>query len=456
MQGYLESKSGRSFDVEEVLDNYRTAIGKGMLKVMAKMGISTLHSYKGSQIFEAVGLSPEIIQKCFPQMPSRIGGATFSALQSDLMKLHERGFNGTKAYLQSLGSWVSSQRSNLADGPQQFLSAPPRPDVPQLPSWGELSYRQGKEEHLNTPKSISKLQAATKNRSREAFQEYVDAINQQNSKCTIRGVLKFKPSTSSISLDEVVSGPTHPVHWISDSSVLQEPASEIMKRFVTGAMSLGSISKEAHESLAEAMNEIGGRSNTGEGGEDPARFTPLDNGRSRNSKIKQIASGRFGVTSHYLANAQEIQIKMAQGAKPGEGGELPGHKVVQMIAKTRHTTPGVGLISPPPHHDIYSIGMFSLSFKLTFAHHCWSLRIQRILHSSFMTSRMPTLLLRSVSNWFLKWALAPLLPEFLRLVQIKSPSPAMMEAQGLPRGQASVMLACLGNLECLKPNKLWR
>lgn len=302
--GMVEAKAKQQFTDEEVIKNYRKAAAKGLLKVMSKMGISTLQSYKGAQVFEAVGLAEEVVDRCFTGTTTRIQGADFEALYRDLERFHE------SAYPDSGVDFDGLVRSD-----------------------GQLHYRDGGEAHLNTPSGMVNMQIAARTNSREAYKEFARLTNEQNKKVTLRGQLKFKFDPSrSIPLEEV------------------EPASEIVKRFATGAMSLGSISQEAHETLAIAMNTLGGRSNTGEGGEDPKRF--LDN---RRSSIKQVASGRFGVTSHYLANSDQIQIKMAQGAKPGEGGELPGFKVSEYIASNRHTTPGVGLISPPPHHDIYSI-----------------------------------------------------------------------------------------------------
>lgn len=302
--GMIEAMAKQEFTDEECIKNYRKAAAKGMLKVMSKMGISTLQSYKGAQVFEAVGLADEIVDRCFKGTTTRIQGTDFEALYRDLERFHEDAF------------------------PKHSLE-----DNILVRSDGQFHYRDGGEAHLNTPNGMVNLQLAARTNSREAYKEFARLTNEQNAKVTLRGQLKFKLDPSkAIPLDEV------------------EPASEIVKRFATGAMSLGSISQEAHETLAIAMNTLGGRSNTGEGGEDPKRF--LDN---RRSSIKQVASGRFGVTSHYLANSDQIQIKMAQGAKPGEGGELPGFKVSEYIANNRHTTPGVGLISPPPHHDIYSI-----------------------------------------------------------------------------------------------------
>jgi glutamate synthase (NADPH/NADH) len=303
-EGQVEAKAKETFSDEEVMMNYRKAAAKGLLKVMSKMGISTLQSYKGAQVFEAVGLADEVVDRCFTGTTTRIQGTDFEAIYRDLERYHESAFPATPSDLDDL-----------------------------VRSDGQFHYRDGGEAHLNTPGGMVNLQIAARTNSREAYKEFARLTNDQNKKVTLRGQLKFKfDPARSIPLDEV------------------EPASEIVKRFATGAMSLGSISQEAHETLAVAMNGLGGRSNTGEGGEDPKRFT--DN---RRSSIKQVASGRFGVTSHYLANSDQIQIKMAQGAKPGEGGELPGFKVSEYIAENRHTTPGVGLISPPPHHDIYSI-----------------------------------------------------------------------------------------------------
>lgn len=304
-EGMVEAKAKQQFTDDEVMKNYRKAVAKGLLKVMSKMGISTLQSYKAAQVFEAVGLADEVVDRCFTGTTTRIQGTDFEAIYRDLERFHESAY--------------PSQPETGFEG--------------LVRSDGQLHYRDGGEAHLNTPAGMVNLQVAARTNSREAYKEFARLTNEQNKKVTLRGQLKFRfDPAKAIPLDEV------------------EPASEIVKRFATGAMSLGSISREAHETLAVAMNSIGGRSNTGEGGEDPQRF--LDN---RRSSIKQVASGRFGVTSHYLANSDQIQIKMAQGAKPGEGGELPGFKVSEYIAENRHTTPGVGLISPPPHHDIYSI-----------------------------------------------------------------------------------------------------
>ncbi|CAM8900517.1 unnamed protein product [Rhodiola kirilowii] len=299
---------------DELVKKYFKASNYGMMKVLAKMGISTLASYKGAQIFEALGLSSEVIERCFAGTPSRVEGATFEMLARDALHLHEMAF------------------------PNRVFP-PGSAEAVALPNPGDYHWRKGGEVHLNDPLAIAKLQEAAKSNSVAAYKEYSKRIQELNKECNLRGILKFKEVESKVTLDEV------------------EPASEIVKRFCTGAMSYGSISLEAHTTLAMAMNQLGGKSNTGEGGEQPSRMEPLPDG-SRNPKrsaIKQVASGRFGVSSYYLTNADELQIKMAQGAKPGEGGELPGHKVIGDIAVTRNSTAGVGLISPPPHHDIYSI-----------------------------------------------------------------------------------------------------
>ncbi len=295
-------------DHAKAVKNYLKAAIKGVVKTMAKMGISTVQSYRGAQIFEAVGLHHSVIDKYFTWTPSRIEGADMAAIAAELFRRHNRAF-------------------------------PASGDVdPALDAGGEYQWRKGGEEHLFSPETIHFLQKAVRNDDRATYKKYAALVNEQERKhFTLRGLLEFR-NGSPIPIEEV------------------ESVESIMRRFKTGAMSYGSISKEAHEALAVAMNRVGGKSNTGEGGEDPERFTWTNTeGDSKNSAIKQVASGRFGVTAHYLTNAREIQIKMAQGAKPGEGGELPGKKVYPWIAKTRGTTPGVGLISPPPHHDIYSI-----------------------------------------------------------------------------------------------------
>ena len=289
--------------LEKALANYVKAVNKGLLKVISKMGISTLQSYQGAQIFEAVGLNQDLIEKYFTGTPSRIEGVGLDVLAREAALRHAHAFE------------------------------PERDDEPELEVGGELRFRAGGEYHLFNPFTISKLQHAVRQDSYETYREYAEVIDNQNRRlCTLRGLLEFKFAPQPIPLDEV------------------EPASEIVKRFVTGAMSFGSISREAHETLAVAMNRIGGKSNTGEGGEEEERFFD-----ERRSAVKQVASGRFGVTTGYLVHADELQIKIAQGAKPGEGGQLPGHKVDEIIARVRHSIPGVQLISPPPHHDIYSI-----------------------------------------------------------------------------------------------------
>ncbi len=295
-------------DREHAIKNYIKALVKGMLKVISKMGISTIQSYRGAQIFEAIGLNQDLVNKYFTWTPSRIEGIGIHEIAEEVRQRHERAF-------------------------------PPIPvETQTLDSGGQYQWRSEGEYHLFNPVTIHKLQQAARNNNFDMFKEYSAAVNNQAKHlCTLRGLFGFKFAPNIVPLSEV------------------ESVESIMKRFKTGAMSYGSISKEAHEALAIAMNRIGGKSNTGEGGEDPARYVPLPNGDSLNSAIKQVASGRFGVTSLYLVNAKELQIKMAQGAKPGEGGQLPGTKVYPWIAKTRHATPGVGLISPPPHHDIYSI-----------------------------------------------------------------------------------------------------
>ncbi len=294
-------------DHKTAIKKYTKAAIKGVVKTMAKMGISTVQSYHGAQIFEAIGLNSGVVDKYFTWTPSRIQGVGLDVIAEEALTRHRHAF-------------------------------PDRQVNGVLDAGGQYQWRDNGEFHLFNPQSIHKLQSACRTGSYKTFLEYAALINNQaKNLCTLRGLLDFKFAENPIPIEEV------------------EPVGEIVKRFKTGAMSYGSISKEAHEALAIAMNRLGGRSNTGEGGEDPARYIPEPNGDSKNSAIKQVASGRFGVTSHYLVNAKELQIKMAQGAKPGEGGELPGKKVYPPIAKVRGTTAGVGLISPPPHHDIYSI-----------------------------------------------------------------------------------------------------
>jgi len=288
--------------------NFIKAINKGLLKTFSKMGISTLQSYRGAQVFEAVGLNSSLIEDYFPGTSSRIEGIGLAVLAREAQLKHDYAFQP-----------LTDSETDLVVG-------------------GQYQYREGGEFHLLNPVTISKIQHAVNTNNPATFQEFTDLIDGQNrTLCTLRGLLKLKYLDEPIPLEEI------------------EPAKEIVKRFTTGAMSFGSISKEAHETLAIAMNRLGGMSNTGEGGEDEARFTPDANGDSRRSAVKQVASGRFGVTTNYLVNATELQIKMAQGAKPGEGGQLPGYKVDGEIARIRHSIAGVGLISPPPHHDIYSI-----------------------------------------------------------------------------------------------------
>ena len=301
------SLTDKPLDDTTAVENYVKAICKGLMKIMSKMGISTLRSYRGAQIFEALGLDEDLIDTYFAGVASRINGIGLDEVAKEAKARFDAAYNPAQA-------------------------------TPQiLPSGGQYHFRNNGEKHLWTPETITKLQQSTWKDNYPLFKEYTSAINNsEKNLCTLRGLFKFK-KRKSIPIDNV------------------EPAADIVKRFVTGAMSFGSISKEAHETIAIAMNRIGGMSNSGEGGEDPARYIPRSNGDSLSSAIKQIASGRFGVTAEYLVNAKELQIKVAQGAKPGEGGQLPGHKVNDVIARVRNSTPGVTLISPPPHHDIYSI-----------------------------------------------------------------------------------------------------
>ncbi|HIL55299.1 MAG TPA: glutamate synthase large subunit, partial [Verrucomicrobia bacterium] len=292
-------------DANTAVSNFIKATRKGLFKITAKMGISTIQSYRGAQIFETVGLSDSVVENYFTGTPSRVNGAELEVLAKEAITRHEKGF-------------AKDLFSILEQG-------------------GNYHWRRGEEKHMLNPNAIGLLQHATRSNDYATFKKFSKvADNESTRQCTLRGLFKFKESNS-ISIDEV------------------EPIEAITKRFCTGAMSIGSISREAHETLAIAMNRLGGKSNTGEGGEDSIRYIPDANGDSRRSSIKQVASGRFGVNSFYLSNADEMQIKIAQGAKPGEGGQLPGHKVSEYIAKIRNSTPGVALISPPPHHDIYSI-----------------------------------------------------------------------------------------------------
>ena len=304
----IRQQEGMKLSAKDVQKNYIKAIGKGVLKVMSKMGISTYQSYCGAQIFDGVGLSSELISEYFTGTATTIEGVGLEEIGEEAVRRHAAAFGDNPIY-----------RDLLDVG-------------------GDYAYRTRGEDHAWTPESVSKLQHAVRGNVSEDYAAFAQTINEQSERLlTIRGLMQFKFADTPIPIEQV------------------EPAAEIVKRFATGAMSFGSISREAHTTLAIAMNRIGGRSNTGEGGEESDRFVPMKNGDSMRSRIKQVASGRFGVTAEYLVNADDIQIKMAQGAKPGEGGQLPGHKVDKNIAKVRHSTPGVGLISPPPHHDIYSI-----------------------------------------------------------------------------------------------------
>ncbi len=304
----IEENDITEFSFDEAIKNYNKAIGKGVLKVMNKIGISTLNSYRGSQLFECIGINTKVVNKYFPNTPTRIEGIGLYQIEKEIARRHAKAFSKKEV------------AANL-----------------DLEMGGEYRWRRDGEKHMFNPLSIAKLQKAVRSNEPESYKEFADMVNEQSKNLmTIRGLFEFS-NYDPIPLEEV------------------EPWTEIVKRFKTGAMSYGSISKEAHENLAIAMNRIGGKSNSGEGGEDAERFYRNASGDWRNSAIKQVASGRFGVTSNYLTNASEIQIKMAQGAKPGEGGQLPGPKVNPSIAKTRNSTPYVGLISPPPHHDIYSI-----------------------------------------------------------------------------------------------------
>ncbi len=304
----IRARKHPEITTEQVEQNYIKAIGKGIRKVMSKMGISTYQSYCGAQIFDAVGLSTAFVEKYFTGTATTIEGAGLDQIAEESVRRHAQAYGDNPLY-----------RGMLDTG-------------------GIYQYRLRGEEHAWTPENVSQLQHAVRGNNATNYEEFAKSVNEQSERLlTIRGLMEFKPAGQAIPLDEV------------------EPASEIVKRFSTGAMSFGSISHEAHSTMALAMNRIGGRSNTGEGGEEPVRFQPMENGDSMRSRIKQVASGRFGVTTEYLVNSDDIQIKMAQGAKPGEGGQLPGHKVDKRIGAVRHSTPGVGLISPPPHHDIYSI-----------------------------------------------------------------------------------------------------
>ena len=305
-EGLIRSKMSG----DQLIRNYKHSCDGGILKVMSKMGISTLQSYKGAQIFEALGIDDTVVDRCFTGTATRIRGLTFELIAQDAFAFHEKGFPSLNIL-----------------------------EIPGLAETGEYHWRDGGEPHVNDPVSIANVQDAVRVKNDKSYEAYSKSEYEQIKNCTLRGLLDFD-----------FDGPYNPI------PIEQvEPWTDIVRRFCTGAMSYGSISMEAHSTLAVAMNRLGGKSNTGEGGEDAERSLPMENGDTMRSAIKQIASGRFGVTSNYVTDSDELQIKMAQGAKPGEGGELPGHKVSGPIAHTRHSTPGVGLISPPPHHDIYSI-----------------------------------------------------------------------------------------------------
>ena len=293
----LVAKQAVQLNYETAEKNYVKSLCKGLLKVLSKMGISTIRSYRGAKLFEAIGLSEDLVETYFGSISSKVGGIGLAEIARDAVQMHKVGY-----------------KEDLSE---------------VLEHKGIYSYRKDGEKHAWNPETISTLQLATRLGSYKKFKEYTKLVDEKEEPLFLRDFLEFKRQ-SPVPLEEV------------------EPASEIMKRFVTGAMSFGSISKEAHETMAMAMNKIHGRSNTGEGGEDAGRFTEKIDGLSLRSAIKQVASGRFGVTTNYLVNADEIQIKVAQGAKPGEGGQLPGYKVNDIIAKTRHSIPGISLISPPP------------------------------------------------------------------------------------------------------------
>ncbi|KAJ1747082.1 glutamate synthase [NADH], partial [Coemansia sp. RSA 1591] len=297
------------FTVPELIARFRLAVDDGIRKVMSKMGISTLQSYKGAQIFEALGIANEVVERCFVGTASRVGGTTLAGFAADALAMHNAAYGNSNAVPPALGDE------------------------------GEYNWRRGGARHVNTPATVSNMQDAVRRENKAAWEAYTAEAQASVRDCTLRGLLELDDddTTHAVPIDKV------------------EPWTSIVKRFCTGAMSYGSISKEAHTALAVAMNAIGGKSNSGEGGEDAERSIVRADGSCARSAIKQVASGRFGVTSNYLADADELQIKMAQGAKAGEGGELLGTKVSADIARTRHTTPGVTLVSPPPHHDIYSI-----------------------------------------------------------------------------------------------------
>ena len=365
-------------DRDEAEKRIVKAIGKGLLKTISKMGISTIQSYCGAQIFEAVGLERELIDRHFTGTASRIGGIGLEELAQEAIERHFRAY--------------------------------PRTDRDVLPVGGVLQWRRDGELHVWNPDTIAKLQHAVRGPTtaiaRETYDEFARLANEEAArKALLRGLMTLRRAPEPMPLEEV------------------EPATQIVKRFTTGAMSLGALSREAHETLAIAMNRIGGKSNTGEGGEDPSRYSPDANGDLRRSAIKQVASGRFGVNVHYLVNADQLQIKMAQGAKPGEGGQLPGHKVDDYIARIRNSTPGVGLISPPPHHDIYSIeDLKQLIYDLRCAN--------------------PTA--RCRSSWCPRSASARWRPAWPRPTPITSRSPATTAARAPRRSPRSRAPACPG------------
>lgn len=304
VESFLESGELKNFELDKALKNYKKAVEQGILKIMSKMGISTVSSYRGTQIFEAIGLARPLVERCFAGTPSRVGGIDFAAIDKDLVSWHEQAFG-------------TSHRTTVEQG-------------------GYYRYRQDGEYHAANPEVVKRLQKAARSGDPNAYREYAEFVNSRPATC-LRDLLEFKPDRKPVPVEEV------------------EPMEEIRKRFCTPGISHGALSRETHEALAIAMNRIGGRSNSGEGGEDPTRYKRRPNGDWANSKVKQVASGRFGVTPEYLMSAEEFEIKIAQGSKPGEGGQLPGHKVSVEIATIRHSVPGITLISPPPHHDIYSI-----------------------------------------------------------------------------------------------------
>ena len=447
---------------------YVASINAGVLKVMAKMGISTLASYKGAQIFEALGLAPDVVDRCFAGTPSRIGGVNLAGLASDVLALHAAGWLGVP-----LASTESTLAAAAVGGGALAATAVPARPPSLLPNPGDYAYRNAAggtaapgatEAHLNEPMALAALQKAARDGDVAAFKDFVARTDALNRECTLRGLLKLKAAPAK-------SGPI-PLEAV-------EPASAIVKRFVTGAMSYGSISLEAHTTLAMAMNRIGGKSNTGEGGENVRRLAPNPDGtpNAMRSAIKQVASGRFGVTANYLTNADELQIKIAQGAKPGEGGELPGSKVKGDISKTRLSTPGVGLISPPPHHDIYSIeDLAQLIYDLKSANPSARVSVKLVSENGV-----------GVGEFFFVWggwgggraglglhSLSPLAPPpppppppppFLSLTQSRpawsratpttSSSPATTAARARPSGRPSSRPACPGSLAWPRRTRPW-